>query len=295
MYMFCTKMVRDLIKNETSLLIVYHFCSSGGTTVRKQFTNLPDVDYLLVVKPEDYEKGAERIAKRLTPTWNTKIDKFRHSHNHTMFAEFHGFYAPTILEMESHVQNWRHLSKKHNTSFFLFTVLREPTAHSISHFNFFHKKLPEMPQERRLRFTIINRQCQTLASLKRQDPLVCAKLYDKFLQYFDWVGTTENMTNETLPLLHYLLRHKGPPVSTVKNSADDSVSNISAVIRSYYNVAEQTNISFHRDTLSTYTLDYIRNKTCLDRGLWERAQKDYTLELFIEDIPGSNDISFATS
>mgnify|MGYP005853700409 CR=1 FL=1 len=63
---------------------------------------------MMLLSPDDYEGGAHEISRRLTPTWDTGLDQYNHSHNHTLFAELHGLWAPTVLDMESHLQRWRY-------------------------------------------------------------------------------------------------------------------------------------------------------------------------------------------
>ena len=189
----------------------------------------------------------------------------------------------------------------HHDPLFVFTLLREPTSHAISYFNFFHQTLESKPEEVRLRSLVFNRQCHTLASTVgkgRRRPHICATLYDKFLELFDWVGTTEHLTEETMPLLQHLLRFKTTEEEkgneTSKNNSEKQwppppppVSQFHSTVtnnESHYNVAVSSHVSLHRDTLSSYTLEYIQNKTCLDRGLWERVQQDYTLDLFSDYI-----------
>jgi hypothetical protein len=117
-------------------------------------------------------------------------------------------------------------------------------------------------------------------------------LYGKFLELFDWVGTTEHLSEETMPLLQHLLRFKKTEEEEKEGNLTNSrsIHNQAPVAsqfhstvtnnESHYNVAVSSHVSLHRDTLSSYTLEYIQNKTCLDRGLWERIQQDYTLEIF---------------
>ena len=281
------------------VIIFWHLAKTGGTTVRKQCATLPGVDYMMLVTPQDYEGGAQTIADRLTPlsvantggtseneiyrTETENVDQHNHSRSHTLFVELHGMNSPTVLGMEPHLQQWRQLSEQHGTPLFIFTILREPVSYSISFFNFFHQHVTEQPSEYDLMRNSFNRQCHTLAAPPGQSRTACAQLYHKFYQYFDWVGTTESLTTETLPLLQHLFRHKESQTRFATN-ATSSWLLPSSNDQNNYNVATKNKFAFRRDFLSTDTILKIHEHTCLDRGLWERAQLDFSLDMWEDNI-----------
>lgn len=282
------------------VIIFWHLAKTGGTSVRKQCATLPGVDYMMLVTPQDYEGGAQTIADRLTPprslansgdtletemyqTETENVDKHNHSRSHTLFVELHGMNSPTVLGMESHLQQWRQLSEQHGTPLFIFTILREPVSYSISFFNFFHQQVTEQPSEFDLMRNSFNRQCHTLAAPPGQSRTACAQLYHKFYQYFDWVGTTESLTTATLPLLQHLLRHKESQTRFATN-ATSSWLLPSSKDQNTYNVATKNKFAFRQNMLSTDTMLKIHEHTCLDRGLWERAQMDFSLDMWEDDI-----------
>ncbi|CAB9505268.1 expressed unknown protein [Seminavis robusta] len=285
------------------VIVFWHVAKTGGTTVRKQCASLPGVDYAMLLTPEDYKAGSLMIADRLTPSWNTELDAFNHSRSHTLFVELHGMHSLTVLEMESRLRHWRDLSQKHGTPLFVFTLLREPTEYSLSFFNFFHdQKLEGGPTQLELQRASFNRQCRTLAAYPTHNKRVCALLYRKLHQLFDWVGTTERLTEETLPLLQHLLRFKPAQQRFAAESSFLGPSTAkhnfllpSSDKRNKYNVAVPDINTLERDALTQETVRVLGEKTCLDRGLWERAQQDYTLDMWddiIDGRPSSEDTGY---
>lgn len=119
---------------------------------------------------------------------------------------------------------------------------------------------------------VANRQCATLSQYKSwwwqgvRNPRVCAELYSNLLRHFDWIGTTETLSNETLPLLHQLL-------SMWK---DDGGTSVNEKEFASYNVGKSHSI--HGENLFDSTLAFIRQHTCLDRALWEHVQRDYPMK-----------------
>jgi hypothetical protein len=275
---------KDNGKRGGGVIVFWHLAKTGGTSVRKRCATLPGVDYLLLVKPEDYYRGTDIIADYLIPRQELdSVDAFDHRHNHTLFVELHGMNAPTVLDLQDQMKYWRTLSEKHNTPLFIFTLLREPVAYSVSYFNFFHQNVTEMPSDKDLEKVSFNRQCHTLAASPGYNARICALLYKKLNILFDWVGTTEKMSEETLPLLQHLLRFKPAQEKFVDDNATSFLLPTSSQ-RKRYNEAVPRKFSIDRESISPATIQGIRDRTCLDRGLWERARKDYTLDIFEDNI-----------
>jgi len=287
--------------NEAGGVIVFwHLAKTGGTTVRKQCATVPGVDYMMLIKPQDFYGGARRSADRLIPpsaaTTHKEykeepmtVDKYNHSKSHTLFVELHGMGAPTVLEMEEHLRTWRELSQQYGTPLFVFTLLREPVAYSFSFFNFFNQHATHQPTAFDLVRSSFSRQCHDLIAPSKGGHATtasCGKLYHKLFQWFDWVGTTESMSSHTLPLLKHLLRHKDAQARFATNATSSWLLPTNNSNKKYYNVASDNNNEFalSRDNLSVDQLEQIRRRTCLDRALWERAQQDFTMDMWQNDI-----------
>lgn len=279
-------------KRGGGVIVFWHNAKTGGTTVRKQCGSLPGVDYMLLIKPEDYYGGGHVISERLSASpgdYKPEDDPTnKHNPNRTLFVEMHGMNAPTVLDMESHLQRWRYLSKLHGTPLFVFTLLREPVPYSLSYFNFFHQDSVRQSTQTDLLRASFSRQCHTLAAAPGHNKRICALLYKKFYELFDWVGTTEKLTTQTLPLLQHLLRFRPPQerfaaLNATKASSFALPTNTS---RNNYNVAVPNQYSLHMESLSKGTIKAVKERTCLDYGLWEQAQRDYRLDMWDDVIDG---------
>jgi len=94
------------------------------------------------------------------------------------------------------------------------------------------------------------------------------------------------MSSHTLPLLKHLLRHKDAQARFATNATSSWLLPTNNSNKKYYNVASDNNNEFalSRDNLSVDQLEQIRRRTCLDRALWERAQQDFTMDMWQNDI-----------
>jgi hypothetical protein len=192
--------------------------------------------------------------------------------------------------------------------FFAFTVLREPVAHALSFFNFFHVAVKPTanwnpfrahmePTESNFLATFQgNRQCHMLdrdAEALFKSPLVALKdPHDPIIlrqraiindgdsdesHYFqkcrvnavrralfeslDWVGTTDQLSKSTLPLITSILL-SDPEVGSIHES--------SKVFTEDPRYNEYTGL--HRDDLSTAALERVFFETQWDRQLYKEAQ-----------------------
>jgi hypothetical protein len=98
-------------------------------------------------------------------------------------------------------------------------------------------------------------------------------VYDLLLQDMDWIGTTETMSEETVPLLTYMLSRNltlaQTPVGHTYNVMS-ATKNASSILK--------------RSSLHPATVDYIRSMSYLDQENYNRAERDFTLEMWdIED------------
>ena len=147
----------------------------------------------------------------------------------TLLLEFHGG-PPGIGTLGPLISKWRSAAKENNIPFFAFTVVREPLSYSISYFKMFYVNCPQnfngwcehqdynASQENLLQATVKNRQCfllQHLSSIAGMDPSYykkcsvtkedCLHVLKSLDRNMDWVGTTEALSTETLPLLFKVL------------------------------------------------------------------------------------------
>jgi len=217
---------------------------------------------------------------------------------------------PSLVELAPILDRWRAEADRRGVGFFAFTLVREPVAHALSFFNFFHvgnirngRPLPSRTdhdywnpfkplrssEENFLRsYYSNNRQCrmlnsdpqatyaapqdlvwnETLVSKKQvtdsQQPCRIDKVHNALFDSLDWVGTTENLQNETLPLLTKLVAN------------DPSVGRNNAPFKVFDNNLNGPR-GMKKYDLSDNTLSTILERTRLDRGLYADIVRDFTL------------------
>lgn len=204
---------------------------SNSPRIRKAPT-----EYSSSCVPQGFLNGTMRsldqaIEESILGTKTNAIDDNAHNKNNkkTLLLEIHGG-PPGMDLLTSRIAKWRELSKAHGTPFFAFTLIREPTSYSISYFKFFYvdclrEKLPfceradyNATEKGLLEATVPNRQCflfKHLSSIAGMDPSFydqcsvteedCRNTYAALKESMDWIGTTEGLSTETIPLLLHTL------------------------------------------------------------------------------------------
>jgi hypothetical protein len=157
-----------------------------------------------------------------------------------LLLELHGS-VPGMTYLAPYIHRWRQMAFSHNQNFFAFTLVREPLQLSISYFRFFHVNCPHRWCERQQFNSTVdgllssvrllpNRQCtslhqrQSFTLLKpsiAQECVVtdCQAVTRLTEQAMDWIGTTERLSSDTIPLLSYMLTR-----SKVANATNEKVS-----------------------------------------------------------------------
>jgi hypothetical protein len=136
----------------------------------------------------------------------------------TLFIEFHGR-VPGLIALHPLLQRWRADAARHQTTFFTFTIVREPVSFYMSYFNYFwtdqckvscERPIQEPTEENLLATAVPNHQALWLTrdSHAKSQPVTKKEFGDVQVimrQDLDWIGTTEQMQTITLPLLSYML------------------------------------------------------------------------------------------
>jgi hypothetical protein len=274
------------------VVLFFHVAKTGGTSIRSIFGDrrgrFPTVYLETCYNASHFIQSADLIDRVLTKNTTKDIGK------NVLFLETHGLQAPALPFMHPHLQRWREMAAEHGTSFFAFTIIRDPVSYAVSYFNFFnaapctlgfgpwHWRL-YMPTESNLVHTTeANNQCLLMArdhwgifkhknrsAPNRQE---CDTVYDMLLQDMDWVGTTEQMSYETIPLLTYMLTRN-------MTLAQTPVGHSFNVISATKNASSVLKLS----SLHPTTANYIRSMSYLDQENYNRAQRDFTLEMW--DVP----------
>ena len=172
-----------------------------------------------------------------TPTKQNNINNDSNKNGTILFYEVHATTAPSFFRLRQRLRRWRDTAERNNVPVFFFTILRDPLSFALSHFKFFHVEARNPTFERCnatednfLRLSLENPQCQFLykgePSMRAQkavqtndgtgsarknttnvivQPDHCQQIQHQMIDLLDWVGTTDNLSNETIPLLAHVL------------------------------------------------------------------------------------------
>lgn len=309
------------------IIVFYHVYKTGGSTVGKLLHELARDDQskheLPGGKPllsfADSMKSSARlfftmIRKRVDWKKDCMATLDLAEQKKLILLELHVEYPtsdfPTLVELVPILDRWRREAGKRGVGFFAFTLLREPVAHALSFFNFFHvgsktdQPVPT-PEDhdywnpfRPLQSTQANflhsyyaknRQCQMLTSdpqstkgapldivwdqtqrskadiTQLNSPCRVDKVYDAYFNSLDWVGTTENLQNETLPLLTKIV------------SDDPSIGRYRVPFK-VFNNNPTGSVGMKKSDLSKKSLATILERTELDRTLYADVTRNFRLK-----------------
>ncbi len=286
-------------------LLFYHVAKTGGTTIRTLFERManerPDdfmsrriTLYSFSIDKKPVQKGdtcppinykAKHRMKNLLSTIESMMES--KEPDRTMLMEIHGG-EYGLKAMIEHINEWRKLSKRKNRPFFAFTLLRDPVEFSLSYFNYFHYNCA-MPfcndtyenatEENLVKATDShpNLQCFFLlhdmhASFYnrcRPTETECNDVYEDMKQSLDWIGTTENISHDTMPLLTSMLEGTTKrPHNKNEHKANTSVKGI-------------------LKKLDESTVNSLKSRNELDSKIYNRVKEDFQLnELYANELQG---------
>eukprot|EP00536_Pseudo-nitzschia_multiseries_P001055 jgi/Psemu1/180019/e_gw1.13.82.1 len=175
---------------------------------------------------------------------------------------------PSLVDLGPKIEQWRALADQRGVEFFAFTLVREPVAHALSFFNFFHcRMLGSDPQSTFAapKYLVWNTELVTEEQIKKSnEPCHIDEVHDTLFHSMDWVGTTEGLQNETLPLLTQLVLN------------DPSVGRENAPFK-VFDKNPNGNVGMKKHDLSPKTLSKILEQTELDRGLYADVVRSFRL------------------
>ncbi|CAB9517597.1 expressed unknown protein [Seminavis robusta] len=278
-------------------IVFLHIPKTGGTTIRKTFQKLPGVTYMFSNRRAKYETLVQEVHQN----WLTKrnnADGNNNNNNNKIsrigILEIHARNNPTLLEICSQLHQWRETAAQNRVPFFAFTILRDPTSFAISYFNYYHgmqwekrrfEYLPteQMTEENFLRTMHLSPQCLFLTrseqAYQRNHPELrvnltqseCESAYKCLQGTMDWIGTTERLHNETIPLLKNLLVTSGVP-TTGKNQTGTTSQQ-----------GQRTNVKvenagpriFGKHNISSTSWERLERMTRWDQDMYQKAIKEY--------------------
>lgn len=311
------------------IIVFYHIYKTGGSTVGKMLHEMAKEDLAQFPKAKSntgFEgfKDAQWSPSRLFFTMIRKsIDweddclatlDLAENHKKLVLLELHIEYPapnfPSLVELSPILDKWRAEADRRGVGFFAFTQVREPVAHALSFFNFFHvgnspkgrppptlrdhdywnpfRPLPKTQENFLHSYFANDRQCRMLNSdpqatigapydivwkqkaLSEEEvaeslrPCRVDKVRDTFFNSLDWVGTTENLQNETLPLLTQLVLN------------DPSVGRNNVPFKVFdHNPTGAVGMKTY--DLSNKTMATILERTQLDQSLYREVTQNFRL------------------
>lgn len=258
--------------DQGGLIVFHHVPKTGGTTIRMGLEKPGGkIKYHFCSGRKIFDETVPKVGMyfRMAPKMRKKP---------IMIVEVHGRNAPTLIELEPFLIKWKDQATKAGIPTFYFTILREPWSHAISYFNFFYVQrenpyftLVNATEENFASHTLNNPQCQFLVrgefSLRNTTKQVmhqdeCQRVQDIMLSTMDWVGTTESMSTETLPILSHLL-HVDKDIFR-----SEMVSN------------KSSNVAISKSQLSQETLDMVDGMLSLDQALYTSMKERFSFSMW---------------
>ena len=215
------------------LVFFLHIPKTGGTTIRRNIEQFDHIHYVFAKNYSTYWETAP-LVEDMIGTENGKSYKSNNkneiqNNNTILFYEIHATTAPSFYKLRKRLRRWRETASRNNVTIFFFTILRSSLPYAIS-----------------------QDECH----------LVQKELFDSM----DWVGTTEGLSNETLPLLRNLLK-------LPKDFAFERYRVTTTVMKKdkqYFGV----------DNLTSFAIQSINSMSSLDIDLYESAKQQYPYSMW---------------
>ena len=209
--------------------------------------------------------------------------------NTILFYEIHATTAPSFYQLRKRLRRWRETALRNNVPVFFFTLLRSSVPYALSHFNFFHvdQRNPtfeecDATEENFVRLSLKNPQCQflwkgenSMRGQKAKNVFVtseeCDLVQSSMMDLLDWVGTTEGLSNETLPLLRNLLK-------LPENFVFETFRVTSKVM------LKKEKQYFGLENLTLPTVQSILDMSSLDMNLYENAKQNFPVAMWTDNV-----------
>ncbi|KAL7579055.1 hypothetical protein ACA910_019093 [Epithemia clementina (nom. ined.)] len=260
------------------LMIFFHVAKNGGTTIREFLESYKHVQVVW--------KSANFI--RNLSVMRTIVEGLAEDQQQTTVLEIHLGPDPTLPELEKAIHNLRERALVNKVPFFVFSTYREPLSYAISFYNYQNLgqavniyEIGTNSEADFKRLSLPSPQCLFFArgetATTKQFPIFgrnfmqddeCRETYQVMTRTIDWIGTVDNLQNETLPLLAYMLEGK---IRHIDFSAKNKGRRLPNKIR--------------LENLSEPTIVHIRNKTRADLEIFLKVQSEYSLERLWTNFP----------
>jgi hypothetical protein len=272
--------------NETGgILIFIHIAKTGGSSIREGFRKIPNINVKRIMNEAQLNGKREKIDWYVSSKNNKST--ISGGREKVLLLEIHGHHGEpmSIFQMHPYIQYWKSQAAKNQKNVFVFTLFREPAAFHLSYFTFFRHPncqelwcdRPVLPQTEAhlIQSMIPNHQCQYLARTFNKNnnnstlmailvtETECKTVQTLLHQDVDWIGTTDSLSQTTLPLLTYI-------VAGNASFAKDFI------IANQQNVKKK--LQLHDITVSA--IQQLRQKSNFDEHMYEMARRQYTLDMW---------------
>lgn len=282
------------------IVFFLHIPKVGGTTIRELIKyqrggRRSRVNYIYLTGPREYDYTVEQMKE-----WTVKGTGTLRGNQHpdpvgqVVFIEYHALdrNCPTFLQLvQTVLPEWKRKCKQNNVPFFAFGIFREPLSLSVSYHNFYHR-IPQNPkrfdliqaenatENAFLQYTIANPQCLFLA--RNEDAYTktgqdlratlaqaeCHLAYKGMQETLDWVGTTDRIGNETLPLLRELFKTNQYTKRLIRNLNKTANPSSAAEVQ-----------TIQLSDLSEAAIQNVESLTAWDKEMYEKLKQNYSYDL----------------
>jgi hypothetical protein len=252
-----------------------HIPKTGGTTIRKNLETIDGIQYIFAKNYSTYYESAPLVEEAILGSQRRSRSN-NMNRSTVLFYEIHATTAPSFFRLRQRLKRWRDTASRNQVPVFFFTLIREPISFAFSHFRFFHveKRNPTFErcnatEDNFLRLSLENPQCQFLykgePSMRAQkavlngtviQPHECRQVQQHVLELFDWVGVTENLSNETIPLLANVL-------------------DLNQTVVDQWTSYKISNIGFGARNVTARTIETIHRMSTLDKELYDVVAKKH--------------------
>jgi len=257
------------MKTKGGVVIFLHRPRTGGRSIK---SNLNKVDYGIVMAHPHANQSYMQNSLIVNNILQGKVDEDADPPR-ISFLSLHEDFA-MLPKVQEDIERWRALAKRHSTALFVFSLVRNPVDYHVSHFNEFRvspctspfcvKPLLEPNDVNLLSDMKANEQCRGFTKPPGDQSAVtdeeCVKVFEWMKKNMDWIGTTENLSTETLPLLAELLFGDADRSETMR--VVNAMTKVNILVPS---------------SLQYQTGREIRRKSALDQKLYESVKYNYYL------------------